>query len=305
MDAQEPSLDLILAGGRTIDPASGIDAVMDVGIAEGRIAQVAPSIPASSARQVVDVSGLLVTPGLIDIHTHVYVFAPTPDYYVEGVRADAHLLASGVTTTVDAGTAGWQHFSEFYERCISRSTVRILTLINVASGGMVHCTTEQEPAHFHPRLAAAVAEAYPEVVVGIKSAHYWTRQPWDDAHPPWASVDAGLETGALCGKPLMVDFWPRPPERPYPELLARLRPGDMHTHMFAQQFPLFDEGGRVREWYWRARERGVLFDVGHGATWGTARGAFGSAMRCPRSSAAFGPTRSAPICTWAASTDWR
>jgi dihydroorotase len=264
-------LDLILKGGHVIDPANGIDERMDVGIAAKKIVRVAPTlegpnIPTSEETKVVDVSGYTVTPGLIDIHTHVYTFTPTAEAYVGAVDADAHLLASGVTTTVDAGTSGWKHFPDFVQRNIERSKVRILALLNIASGGMVVAASEQEVDEFHPEIVAAAVEAYPEVIVGIKAAHYWTRQPWDKQHPPWASVERAVEAGELCGKLVMVDFWPRPPQRPYPELiLNKLRPGDIHTHVFARQFPIVDEQGHVYDHMRQARERGVIFDLGHGA----------------------------------------
>jgi dihydroorotase len=259
-------LDLLLKGGTVIDPANGIDAPMDVGIKEKKIARVAPGIPDSEATQVVDVSGYTVTPGIIDMHTHVYTFGPSPDAYVGSMDADAHLLASGVTTTVDAGTAGWKDWVDFKERNIDRSKVRILAFLNIASGGMVTQSTEQDPTEFHPEIVAAMVNAYPNLLVGVKAAHYWTRQPWDDAHPPWASVDSGVKAGELCGRPLMVDFYPRPPERPYPELLLeRLRPGDIHTHVYARHFPILDEEDHVQDFMFQARERGVILDMGHGA----------------------------------------
>jgi dihydroorotase len=209
---------------------------------------------------------LYVTPGLIDIHTHVYTFRPSSESYVGAMNADAHLLASGVTTTVDAGTAGWVHWDDFKKLNIDTSTVRILAFLNIASGGMVDMATEQDPDQLQPEIAAALAEQYGDVIVGIKAAHYWTKAPWDDAHPPWASIERAVEAGELCGKPVMVDFWPRPPERPYPELiLQKLRPGDIHTHVFAQQFPIVDENRKVYDHMWQARERGVIFDLGHGA----------------------------------------
>jgi dihydroorotase len=257
---------LLLKGGHVIDPANGIDQEMDVAIVDKKIARVATEIPASEAVEVVDVSGHTVVPGIVDIHTHVYTFTPRGESYVGCVDADAHLFAAGVTTTADAGTAGWRDFLDFKERDIDTSKVRILAFLNIASGGMVDKESEQNVDELQPRTAAAVAEAYPEIIVGIKAAHYWTRQPWDAAHPPWASVERAVEAGDLCGKPVMVDFWPRLPERPYPDLiLQKLRPGDIHTHVYARQFPIVDEEGKVYDHLWRARERGVIFDLGHGA----------------------------------------
>ncbi len=258
--------DFLLKGGRVIDPANGRDGLLDVGIAGKKIAAIAPNIPPDAASQVVDVTGLIVMPGIIDMHTHVYTYPPAPTSYVESMNADAHLFASGVTTTVDAGTAGWRNFSDFKTQCIDRAKVRILAFLNIAGDGMVDKECEQDTGDMYPKVAAAVAEAYSSLVVGIKTAHYWTRLPWDVAHPPWASVERAVEAGELCHMPVMVDFWPRPPERPYPDLiLKKLRPGDIHTHVFAQQFPIIDSQGRVYEHMFQARSRGVIFDLGHGA----------------------------------------
>jgi len=185
---------------------------------------------------------------------------------VGALSADAHLPASGVTTTVDAGTVGWKDFDDFKKWHIDRSKVRVLAFLNIAAGGMVNAASEQDPGEMQPEVVAAMAAAYPETIVGIKTAHYWTKQPWDSEHPPWVSVERAVEAGELCGMPVMVDFWPRPPERSYPDLiLKKLRPGDIHTHVFAQQFPIVGEGCKVYEHIWQARERGVIFDLGHGA----------------------------------------
>ncbi len=262
----DTSLDLLLKGGRVIDPANGIDARMDVRIKGTTIARVAADIPASDVALVVDVAGHIVTPGILDIHTHVYPFVPTTAAYVGAVDADAHLLASGVTTTVDAGTTGWKDFPAFKEHYIDKAQVRILAFLNIADGGMVNAASEQVMDAMRPKIAAALADAYPDVIVGIKTAHYWTKLPWDAEHPPWVSVERAVEAGELCGKPVMVDFWPRPPERSYPDLiLKKLRPGDIHTHVFAQQFPIIDPHDKVYDYMFAARERGVIFDLGHGA----------------------------------------
>jgi len=263
-----PSFDLLLKGGHVIDPANGLDTQLDVGINGHTIACVAPDISADAtkAASVVDVSDYYVTPGILDIHTHVYPTVRQADTYVEGLNADAHLLAAGVTTTVDAGTVGWQGFPDFKTHYIDPAQVRILAFLNIADGGMIRANSEQHTHAMRPQLVAALAEAYSDVIVGIKTAHYWTKEPWDAQHPPWASIDNALEAGDLCAKPIMVDFWPRPPTRSYPELiLNKLRPGDIHTHVFAQQFPIIDKHGQVYDHLFQARERGVIFDLGHGA----------------------------------------
>jgi dihydroorotase len=261
----EEHYDLILKGGHVIDPANNIDGKMDVAIKDNKITQVAVNIPNDKANKTVDVSGYYVTPGLIDIHTHVYRFR-TNDGYIESMVPDAHLLSSGVTTTVDAGTAGWRHFIDFYEKEIKRSKTRILAFINIASGGMALQSTEQDPKEMHPKIVAEIAEAFPDIIVGIKAAHYWVSNQWDSEHPPWASIDNTLEAGSLCGKPIMVDFWPRPPERSYQDLiLKKLRLGDIHTHVFGRPFPIVNKEGKVFDHIFEARERGVIFDLGHGA----------------------------------------
>ena len=259
------SFDLLLKGGHVIDPANGLDRQLDVAITRDTIAAVGKDLP-SQVAQIVDVSGYYVTPGILDIHTHVYPFMGLGDNYVGGLNADAHLLAGGVTTTVDAGTVGWQDFPDFKAHYIDRALVRILAFLNIADGGMVHADSEQDVSAMRPEVVAALAGSYSDVIVGIKAAHYWTKAPWDAEHPPWASVDNALEAGALCDQPVMVDFWPRPPERPYADLiLNKLRPGDIHTHVFAQQFPIVDADGNLYDHLFKARERGVIFDLGHGA----------------------------------------
>ena len=173
-------------------------------------------------------------------------------------------FSGGVTTVVDAGTSGWRDFADFKREVIDQAKARVLAYVNIVGQGMLG-EWEHDVSEMSPRLAAAVVQEYPEVAVGIKTAHYWTQHPFDAAHPPWAAVERAVEAGEICGKPVMVDFWPKP-ERPYRDLiLEKLRPGDIHTHVFAQQFPVLDEQGRVSEFMHEARARGIIFDVGHGA----------------------------------------
>ena len=204
------TFDLLLRGGHVIDPANGRDGVMDVALSGDRIARVAPDIQ-ESARQTLDVAGLYVVPGLIDIHVHVFPFrgevgGPT---WQASIVPDAHSFRAGVTTLVDAGTAGAEHFADFKHKWIDRSATRVLAWLNIAAGGMGDA--EQDPTQFDARRAAETLAAHPDLIVGFKTAHYWTRNPWDAAHAPWASVDAAVEAGERAGRPVMVDFWPRPP----------------------------------------------------------------------------------------------
>lgn len=259
---QDVQYDLLLKNGHTIDPLNNIDGKADVAITDGKIAAVGPDIDPALARKVVDVSGLYVTPGIIDIHVHVY---HTREPEGLSVMADSHSFKSGVTTMVDTGTAGAKHFLHFKRTVIDQALTRIFAYVNIVDLGMIG-EWEQDIKTMDPELAASVALAHDDVVVGIKTAHYWTKLPWDAEHPPWAAVDAAVEAGDICKMPVMVDFWPRPPERSYQELiLEKMRPGDIHTHVFAQQFPVLDENKQPSKFLFEARERGVIFDVGHGA----------------------------------------
>ncbi len=270
--------DYLIKGGHVIDPANNIDQKMDVAVTAKKIAQVAPDIPADSAARVIDASGNYVTPGLIDIHMHAY---HTREPEGLSVVADHHSFRSGVTTVVDTGTAGAKHFLHFKRTVIDTAKTRIFAFINIVKTGMLG-DFEQDMDEMDPELAASIVLAYPEICVGIKTAHYWTHTPWDDAHPPWGAVDRALEASAICKKPLMVDFWPRP-ERTYPELLKKMQPGDIHTHVYAQQFPILDENNKPQKFMFEARDRGIIFDVGHGA------GSFWFRQALPMMENGFGP----------------
>ncbi len=259
--AQDVRFDLLLRGGHVIDPANQIDGPRDVAISKGKIAAVKGGINPTHARRVVDVSGLYVTPGIIDLHAHCVAFGGGR----WGFPADMY-LASGTTTIVDAGTYGAENFSLLEQNVIDVSVVRVLAFLNIVSSGMREKDEEQNVERMDPELCAAVIKEHRDVIVGIKTAHYWTSRPWDDDHPPWAGVDRAVEAGRITDLPVMVDFWPRAPERSYPDLiLKKLRPGDIHTHVFAQQFPIVDAEGDLYSHLMEARKRGVLFDLGHGA----------------------------------------
>jgi dihydroorotase len=259
--ASEAQYDLLLKNGHTIDPLNNINGKMDVAISGGKVAAVEADINPALAKKVIDVSGLYVTPGIIDIHVHVY---HTREPEGLSIMADSHSFKSGVTTVVDTGTAGAKHFLHFKRTVIDLAKTRIFAYINICDLGMVG-PFEQDIKTMDPELAASVVLAYPDICVGIKTAHYWTSLPFDELHPPWGAVDPALEASRICKKPLMVDFWPRP-ERTYEELiLKKMQPGDIHTHVFAQQFPVLDSNGKPNKFLFEARERGVIFDVGHGA----------------------------------------
>jgi dihydroorotase len=270
--AQSPRYDLVLKGGHVIDPGNHLDAVLDVAVSGGKIAAVEKEIPAAQAGKVVDVSGLYVTPGLVDIHYHVgHGGAPLNWFAPEareqslplGIPADL-ALQSGVTTIVDAGSAGAETFLQEKMEVIDRSKVRVLAFLNIVANGM-EGGLEQTVDQMDVKRCAALIQKYPDIIVGVKTAHYWTDAPWDGEHTPWAAVDRAIECAQTAKVPVMYDFWPRP-DRSYEELiLKKARSGDIHTHVFAQQFPILLPDGKLNPILAEARKRGVIFDVGHGA----------------------------------------
>ncbi len=255
----QPAYDLLLKGGRVIDPKNKISAVRDVAIREGVIAAVAPDIPASQARKVVNVSGLYVTPGLIDLHAHV--FAGTDGVGLAGgpssIYPDAFALRVGVTTVVDAGSSGRRNFAHFKKSVIDRARTRVLVFLNIGGSGMPGDDHEQDVTDMDAKAAAALVGANRDTIVGIKVAHY--------RGPDWTPVERGVEAGTLANIPVMIDFGEFRPERPFQDLvLNKLRPGDIYTHCFYAPVPMLDEQGRLLPYLFEARKRGVLFDVGHG-----------------------------------------
>jgi dihydroorotase len=248
------SYDTLLKGGHVIDPKNGIDRVMDVAITGGKIARVAPSINSTKAKQTVNVAGLYVTPGLIDIHVHIYLWQEPGG---EAVQADAHSFRSGVTTMVDAGSSGWQTFPDFKRRIIDHSKTRILAFLNIVAAGM-GTGKEDDPAQMDAEAAAKTAKENPDIIVGFKTAHY--------AGPGWESVGGAVKAGELTGLPVMVDFGRVNATRNINALfLDKLRPGDIYTHCFSGHREELLENGKVNPAMEAGRKRGILFDIGHGA----------------------------------------
>lgn len=255
--------ELVLRNGHVIDPANGVNEIADVRISEGKIEAVARNLPEQPGDQSIDVGGHYVTPGIIDMHAHV---AHTHSRSELSLHPLVNTLSSGVTTVVDAGTTGWRDFDQFRHDVIdSRWKIRVLSYVNIVGSGMGGAW-EHEAEEMNPKLCADTALMHSDVVVGIKTAHYWAKRRFDEQHQPWTAVDRAVEAGERAGMPIMVDFAPEIPNRPYPTLiLEKMRPGDIHTHVFAQQFPIIDENGKVYRHMYEARERGVIFDLGHGA----------------------------------------
>jgi dihydroorotase len=254
----EPKYDLLLRGGHVIDPRNNLSAVRDVAIAGGKVAAVAAKIDPADAFKVVDVPGLYVTPGLIDIHAHVYTGTGEKGSYAgdNSVFPDGFTFRVGVTTVVDAGGAGWRNFEDFKDRVIERSKTRVLALLNIVGHGMRGENYEHNLEDMQAGPTAEMAKKYPGVVVGVKTAHY--------RGPEWTPVEQAVEAGTLANIPVMVDFGANKPERPVAELVTKkLRPGDIYTHVYSGlRNELVD--GKVNPGLWEGRKRGVIFDVGHG-----------------------------------------
>jgi len=258
VSAAEPKYDLLLKGGHVIDPKNGLSAVRDVAIAGGKVAAVAAKIDPAEAFKVVDVGGLYVTPGLIDIHVHVFAGTGEKNSYAgdNSLYPDGYTLRVGVTTVADAGCAGWRNFEEFKTRVIDRSKTRVLAFLNIVGNGMRGGAYEQDLADMAAAPAAEMAKKYPGVIVGIKTAHY--------AGPEWTPVENAVQAGTAANIPVMVDFGNDKPERPVADLVTKkLRPGDIYTHMYSGlRHELVD--GHVNPGLVEGRKRGVIFDVGHG-----------------------------------------
>ena len=263
LTSQNPDIDLLITNGHVIDPRNGVNAVMDVAVAGGKIARVAANIAPTARTRVVDASGMYVTPGLIDIHAHVF-FGTEKDAYLSNsdtaVPPDSHSFRSGQTTLVDAGGAGWRNFLQFKEQVIDRARTRVLAFINIVGSGMKGGPVEQNLADMDARLTAMRIRQHQGVIVGIKVAHYIGAE--------WDPVTRAVAAGKMTNVPVMIDFGRNEPPQALDELLLKhLRPGDILTHTYAHvdgRTPIVDEKGNVRPYVLEARKRGVIFDAGHG-----------------------------------------
>jgi dihydroorotase len=255
--AQVPQYDLVLKGGHVIDAKNHIDGVRDVAIKDGRIAHIGPSIDAAAGKKALDVSGLYVTPGLVDIHVHVFKRNNPPvTMNEEAVQPDAFSFRSGVTTMVDAGSSGWKEFPEFRDRVIQKAKTRVLAFLNIVGAGM-GTGHENEAAEMDAEAAARCAKQNPSLIVGFKSAHY--------AGEGWPSVENAVKAGNLAGLPVMVDFGQITGDRNIDALfMDKLRPGDIFTHCFSGHREEVLENGKLNPAMTAGRKRGIVFDIGFG-----------------------------------------
>ncbi|MGN6248569.1 MAG: amidohydrolase/deacetylase family metallohydrolase [Ginsengibacter sp.] len=263
--AMGQQIDILLKGGHVIDPKNRIDSKMDVAIASGSILEVAPHISGKNAKKIIDVSGLYVTPGIIDMHVHAF-WGTDPDAYIANghtaLPPDGFTFRAGVTTVVDAGSSGWRNFPQFKSQTIDRSKTRVLAFLNIVGNGMVSRYKEQDVTDMNPVMTAyMIKKLYPEIIIGIKTAHYWG---------DFTSVDSAVKAGRLASVPVMVDFGEHHPPNSIEELFfERLRPGDIFTHTFSsepedRESVVNDVTGIVKPFVLEAQNRGIIFDVGHG-----------------------------------------
>jgi dihydroorotase len=256
----EKLFDLVIKGGKVIDPAQDIDTVRDVAVRAGKIARVGQDIPASEAGELVDARGKIVTPGLIDLHTHVFPYVGP-----YGVEPDPSCVAKGVTTALDAGTVGAFAFPAFRRFVIERAATRIRVLLHVVSLGLVAGGTPnmgelEDLRYCDPKLAARVARENPDLIVGLKirfSQQYTGANDLEGMKRARAAADE-------ANLPLMIHIGGS--YSPVQDFLALMKKGDVVTHSFnSHPHGVLDSAGKIVPEVLQARQRGVLFDVGHGA----------------------------------------
>jgi dihydroorotase len=254
--------DLIIKNGRIIDVKNNIDQIGDIGIKDGIIKSVGSIIPENFGNVVVDAQNLIVTPGLIDIHSHNF-HGTVPNRYLSNsfsaLPPDGFSFRSGITTIVDVGGAGWRNFEVFKNQVVDKSNTRVLSFINIVGNGMQGGAFEQDLSDMDANLTVEMINNFPDLIVGIKLAHFNGYN--------WRPVDEVTKAGRLSERPVMIDFGGSKPEMNLDSLLNyKLRKGDIYTHVYA------NVNGRtaivkdnvLNEYVKSAQKKGILFDVGHG-----------------------------------------
>ncbi|MEN9951511.1 MAG: hypothetical protein RLY85_2263 [Bacteroidota bacterium] len=265
MAQQEKTFDILITGGRVIDPKNNMDAIADVAIKSGKIVKVAAGLNPGDTKQVVNAKGLVVTPGLIDIHGHVFHGTQEDHYLSDGLSAlppDGFTFRAGVTTIVDCGGAGWKNLATFRKNVIGSSKTRVLSFMNIVGEGMRGGQYEQDVNDMDAAITAKTALENKDIVVGFKLAHF-------SGHD-WRPTERVTEAGRLAGMPVIIDFGGATPTLSIEELfMKKLRPGDIYTHTYAAldgtRETIVDEKTSVlKPFILAAQKRGIIFDVGYG-----------------------------------------
>jgi dihydroorotase len=248
--------DILLKGGTVIDPAQRINDQRDVAIADGKIAVIENDIPERNAAQTVFVTGKYVTPGLVDIHAHVYAGVTT-----WGIKADPVCTTTGTTTIVDAGSPSWVTFPGFREFISQPARTQILTYIHISGIGLVYGPVGEmhELEYANPGRVAETLQKNRDITIGVKVRQGGAQVGNNGVEPLKLAIQAAeiADTTVMCHIGAGV---------PLPDVLKLMRPGDVITHCFqGRGDTILDEKGRVIPEAWSARADGVIFDVGHGA----------------------------------------
>ncbi len=257
---QGQSYDLILKNGIVVDPKNKIHSKKDIGIKDGKIIAVSNTIKENVSKKIIDVSGMYVCPGLIDLHTHVFVGNNTETFAngINSISPDDFTLKAGVTTVVDAGTSGYRNFPLFKSQVIDKSKTRILAFLNIAANGMTGDSLQEDIHTMNADSASSIAIQFPGQIVGIKIGHiekYHGEEPFNLA----------LDAANQIHKPLFVEC--HLPFISMTRQLDKMRQGDIITHSYEEikeREPILDSTGKLRDYILKAREKGILFDLGHG-----------------------------------------
>jgi dihydroorotase len=244
-----PSHDILLKNGTVIDPANNIKSKVDIATTKSKISLVSKSIPEQSAKTVIDAEGMIITPGLIDMHAHCYG-------YFGSIFPDEMCLPYGTTTMLDAGGSGWKTFDEMRDKVITKSVTRVFSLLNIVGSGMIQ-DKEQVVSDMDPIATAEKINERKDLIVGVKVAHFEATS--------WEAIIRGKKAAELSNTFIMVDQNPTK-DRNFDTLLGDyMQKGDILTHLYAWLKPILNENGDVFDYFYKAREKGILFDLGHGA----------------------------------------
>ena len=241
--------DLLIRGGRVIDPAQNIDRIADIAIRAGRIAAVRSNLASSAAREIIDARGKIVVPGLIDLHTHLADPGLAPD----------QLAATGVTAALDGGSRGADNVDDF-SGVARMAPVRVRLLINISRIGLTKPAELTDLNDADSALARRAIEKNRDVIVGIKARLSRAAAGEHDRE----ALRRALDVAKPLKIPIMIHI--NDTATPLVDLLAMLRPGDIVTHMYAPENGILDANGRLLAGVIEARRRGVLFDFGNGRT---------------------------------------